>query len=288
MNGEKLKVLVTGGSGGVGSYLIPALLKAGHSVINLDCRRQNDDRAEFVFGDVRNRQFVQQVMAGCQVVCHLAEFTTASARVAANEIYWGNAQAASSVIQSAADLKLRRVIYASSCQVYGCWGEGLVPPERLPIDENYPLRPRNVYGLSKVCNEEFAKLTHLETKMPITIFRFPWVITLMEPRKRWAERVQQDDGPLDELATYVHGSDLAAAFVAAIEKDIPGCEVYNIVASEAMSGKPMRERLARHHPNFPPLPPEWPDFKSLALADKARRDLAWQPKWNFRDFLLQK
>jgi len=289
MNGEKFKVLVTGGSGRVGAFLVPALLNAGHSVINLDCRRQADDRAEFAFGDVRDRQFVHQVMSHCQVVCHLAEIPSARIKASPqNEIYWGNAQAGSGVMQSAADLKLRRVLYCSSCQVYGCWDIGQLPPVKLPIDESHPLRPTNVYALAKICNEEYAGLLHRQTKMPISIFRFPWVINETEPSKHFFEWVLRDDGPMHEMGTHIHASDLATAFVAAIEKDLPGCEAYNIFAAEAITNTPIRQRLQKHHPDFPPLPPDWPDFKSVALADKARNDLGWRPKWNFRDYLPKK
>jgi len=238
---------------------------------------------------VRDRQFLHQVMSRCRVVCHLAEIP--SARVKASpqdEIYWGNAQAGSAVMQTAADLKIHRVLYASSCQVYGCWDIGQMPPVRLPLDETHPLRPSNVYALAKICNEEYAGFLHRQTKMPISIFRFPWVLTDTEPPKHFFDWVLRDDGPMHEMGTHIHASDLASAFVAAIAKDLPGCHAYNIFAPEALTMVPVRDRLARHHADYPPLPADWPDFKSVVLADKARNELGWQPKWNFRDFLPKK
>ena len=66
------------------------------------------------------------------------------------DVWADNTRAGSVVLQTAADLKLPRVIYTSTCQVYGMW-EGASPavPQRLPFDETHPLAPGNAYAMWK-------------------------------------------------------------------------------------------------------------------------------------------
>jgi len=275
--------MVTGGSGRVGNDVVTALLDCGHAVVNFDRRKQRDERATYVFGDVRNRAQVQAAMSGCDVVCHLAEIPGPHLPVAVDEIYWGNACAGAVVMQSAMDLKLQRIIYTSSCQVYGTWEDG-VPPVRLPMDEMHPLQPGNVYALSKVANEGYAQVVHHVSGMPISIFRFPrvmndWFLTPLMVRK-----VMEDDGPSDGFETYVHATDAAKAYVAAIDADRPGIEAYNLMADDMASGFPIRPRLLKHHPDFPKLPEDWPDYKSPVSTQKAWEHLHWKAAWNFREY----
>jgi nucleoside-diphosphate-sugar epimerase len=220
-------------------------------------------------------------MRGCDVVCHLAEIAGPRVPVAVDEVYWGNCRAASVVMQSAMDLKLSRIIYTSSCQVYGCW-EAAAAPDRLPMDETHPLRPRNAYALSKVANEAYAELVYRESGMPISIFRFPGVLIDEYLTREMIRGVMGDDGWTDGFETYVHARDAASAYVAAIEADRPGVEAYNLVADEVASGFPIRQLLIKHHPDYPRLPEDWPDFKSPVSSQKAWDQLHWKAAWNFR------
>ncbi|HEX4124534.1 MAG TPA: NAD(P)-dependent oxidoreductase, partial [Tepidisphaeraceae bacterium] len=173
---QQKKVLVTGGSGRIGNVVVSTLLDRGHAVVNFDCRKQRGGRATFVYGNVRNRSEVAAAMRGCDAVFHLAELAGPALPVPIDEIFWGNTCAGSVVMQSAMDLGIGRLIYTSSCQVYGCWEENSVPPVRLPFDESHPLQPRNVYALSKAANEGFARYVHDRSGIPISIFRLPLVI----------------------------------------------------------------------------------------------------------------
>ena len=278
-------MLVTGGSGRIGNHVVGALCDRGHRVISYDRRKQSDARAEFVFGNVHEREQVQSVMKGCDVVCHLAEIPGPVSGVSEDEIYWSNAKAGSVVMQTGADLKIKRVIYTSTCQVYGTWGGPYIPPVRLPVDESHPIQPGNVYAFSKVANEGFARLTSHIHGLPISIFRLPMVI--------WHGNLhlfhsRMDSGPAPEMGTYVDATDAALAYVAAVESDRPGCEAYNIAAADVMSNIPIRARLLEHHPNYPALPESWPDFKAPILSEKAREHFGWEAKWDMRSGMIQK
>lgn len=277
-------MFITGGGGRIGNYVVPALLDSGYAVVNFDGRKQRDERAAFVFGDVRDRAQVASAMRGCDAVIHLAEIAGPAVPVPVDEIFWGNACAGSVVMQSAMDLDLRRIIYTSSCQIYGCWDENSVPPIRLPFDETHPPQPRNVYAMSKVANEGYARYVHERSGMPISIVRLPHVLFDRMLTRTYARKIMEDTGPSDGFETYVHAADAARAFVAALDAGRPGFEVYNIFASDIASGIPLRQRLLRHHPDYPKLPDDWPDYQSPVSTAKAWEQLRWKAQWSFRDF----
>ncbi len=85
----------------------------------------------------------------------------------------------------------------------------------------------------------------------------------------------------DGFETFIHATDLAHGFAAAVESARPGCEIYNLAAADIMSHMPLRHRLAKYHPHFPPLPAGWPDHKSPVVTEKAQKLLNWSPKWSF-------
>jgi nucleoside-diphosphate-sugar epimerase len=85
----------------------------------------------------------------------------------------------------------------------------------------------------------------------------------------------------DGFATYLHATDAARAYALALDNPRAGFDAYHFAAEEILSFYPLAERLRRHHPSFPPLPANWPPFRSPLLMDKARRDFGWAPQWNF-------
>jgi nucleoside-diphosphate-sugar epimerase len=278
---ESLRIVVTGGSGGVGRFVVRHLLDRGHRVLNIDRRPGDDDRARFVDCDIRQRESLLPQLGECDVVCHLAEVPNVHSGVPVDEVYWNNTRSTSVVLQAAADLGIRHAVYSSSCQVYGCWGEESIAPIRLPIDETHPVQPMNAYAVSKVANEMFASYISRQEGLSISILRFPWVMTrdFDEAELRGFEQI--DEPFHDGFETFIHPTDLAAGFAAAAESSRPGCEIYNLGAADIMSWMPLRQRLAKYHPHFPALPAAWPDYKSPLVIEKAEKLLNWRPKWSF-------
>src|SRR5207248_8889123 len=107
--------------------------------------------------------------------CHLGEIPSINGAMSSEEVYFRNTRAGSVVMQTAAELKLRRVIYTSSCQVYGMWAEGRAIPQRMPFDETQPLAPQNAYALGKAANEGYARIVAERYGSSIAVIRLPWV-----------------------------------------------------------------------------------------------------------------
>lgn len=277
-----MRIAVTGGSGRVGAAVVRELVDRGHSVVNLDLRQAQEPIARFVYLDLRQREILQPVLEQMDVVIHLGELPGVNGR-SHQEVYTTNTAIGAAVLQTAADLKLRRVIYTSTCQVYGTWGGANLPPVTLPMDESHPLRPQNGYALSKVANEAFSRLMSEQTGLRVSAFRLPWVFLDVEPDRiyRWLSRPRR--GPSLEMGTYVHTSDVARAYVAAIEADLDGWRVYHLSADDVALSSPLPTMLRDLLPEYPPLPADWGDFASPLITARARDELGWVPQWSIRE-----
>jgi nucleoside-diphosphate-sugar epimerase len=261
---------------------VKELLARGHDVINIDRKQAANPLTRFVYADLTRREQVQPIFEQVEAVCHLGEIPSVNGPRSPEEVIAHNVQAGTVVLQTAADLRLQRVISTSSCQVYGMWDGTATRPQRLPFDETHPVHPHNAYSLGKVTTEQYARLIAEKHGVSVAVFRFPWV-PIEEYTEEAAQKMQKMPAKTDGFATYLHAVDAARAYALAIEHPQPGCEVYHLTAAEIHSLQPLAERLRLHHPSFPSLPADWPAFKSPLLLDKAREHFGWEPKWNFLD-----
>ncbi len=280
-----LRVAVTGGSGRIGSAVIRRLLARGHQPVNLDIRHPGAGSCRHVFADLTRREQVQPALADMDAVCHLGEIPNLGT-LAPEHVYAHNTAAGAVVMQCAADLGIKRLIYASSIQVYGMSFPHFLPPAQLPCDESHPLRPQQGYALSKVANELYAQVLCANQGISTAIYRLPWVcehtLTAGGESEHWTwitPRINR----MEELGAYVHVSDAAEAICLAVEMPRPGCEIYQICAAEGLFARPVRAWLREAYPDLPALPADWPDFRSPYLSDKFRSHFPWTPTWNLLD-----
>jgi UDP-glucose 4-epimerase len=287
----KKRIVVTGAAGVIGSALCQELVKLGHDVLALDMRKPRHDAGKFVFTKLNQRELFQPVLDGADVLCHLGEIPNASAGgLPANEVFSSNVTNTSMVLQTAADLKIPRVIYTSSCQVYGIWGLHSDPPDRvmplkLPLTETEPVKPINAYSLSKVASEMYLKhLCDRDPSLSAAIFRFPatsdigndwWV-------RKWWERQSDEFG--EGYWTYLHLGDAIRAYTLAIDHPRPGCETYHFVAKTVIGNASVVERAKRFYPKGPPLPADWPAHAAPVDCSKARDHFGWEAEFDLARF----
>src|SRR5438094_306432 len=145
------KVLVTGGAGYIGSVVVGQLLAQGHAVVALDDlsrghRAALDPGAQFVQGEIGDRRILDELLArhSFDALVHLAAYALVAESVAHPEMYFANNVAAVRVLLDAVVAAgVRRVIFSSSCAVYG-------HPPLIPIPEDAPRVPVNPYGQTKL------------------------------------------------------------------------------------------------------------------------------------------
>ena len=169
-----LRVLVTGVTGFAGSHLVEHLVSRGDEVhglahehppfANLVAVR---DRVRIHEGDITSLEDVQGALAGSRAdaVVHLAGVavpTIASADpVAAVRI---NVLGTATVLTALEQHPQTRLVLASSADVYGA-------PDRVPVDEDAPVRPANVYAATKVAAEALARELAAGHGAPVVILR---------------------------------------------------------------------------------------------------------------------
>src|SRR5207244_7006663 len=144
------RVLVTGGAGYIGSVVVAQLIARGYAVVVLDDlsrghRKAVDPDATFVEGGIGDAGALDALLARhpCDALVHLAAYALVGESVARPEMYRANNVMAGSVLlERAAAAGVRRVVFSSSCAVYG-------HPRATPIPEDAPLAPVNPYGETK-------------------------------------------------------------------------------------------------------------------------------------------
>jgi nucleoside-diphosphate-sugar epimerase len=165
-----MNILVTGGSGRIGRYVMRDLVAAGHNVTNADIASGPALPGGFLRVDLTDPGDVYQALAytKSEAVVHLGAWADAG-KVPDTRTYGDNVRGAYNVFQACADLAIQRIIYASSAQVYGF---AHAAPAYAPVDEDHPLRPCNSYALAKVAAEDAAAYFIKHFGLNILSFRF--------------------------------------------------------------------------------------------------------------------
>jgi len=170
------RTVVTGGAGFVGSHLVDALLEEENGqVVVLDnlsrgrmanlAGHDADPRLRMIHGDVRDLAAVREACAGADVVFHLAAQSTVMG--GARDIdytFSSNVIGTYNVLKIAAEEGARRLVFASSREVYG-------EPVGVPVEESHPLLAINSYGASKVAGEALCRAFAKEANLPCVILR---------------------------------------------------------------------------------------------------------------------
>jgi UDP-glucose 4-epimerase len=198
-----MRVLVTGGAGFLGSHLVDALVAAGDEPIVLDNlyrgRRANIEphlrsgAVTFVEADIRDYPAVLEASAGAEIVYHLAAQSNVIGAIADTDYSFStNVAGTYNVLKAAAGSAVRRLVFASSREVYG-------EPDSIPVPESAPLAAKNPYGASKVAGEAYCRAWERATALQCQVLRFA---NVYGPRDRervipiWLERASRGE-PLE-------------------------------------------------------------------------------------------
>jgi nucleoside-diphosphate-sugar epimerase len=182
------------------------------------------------------------------------------------------------VLFAALNAGVRRIVYVSSQSVLGLSrGPGLVRPDRFPIDETHPCRPRDGYALSKKLGEELCAVLAERHEAAITSIRLPVV---WDPDRR-AEHVAKRLGDPGQAArsnwAYVDVRDAARGILLAGSRSTPGHRVYNIAARHAFCQRPLADLVAEAYGSIA-CDIDLAATPSLFTAQRAMTDLGYAPR----------
>lgn len=278
-----MRVVVTGGSGRAGHWIIRELLRHGYEVVNADLAAEEKAEALFVRADLRDYSQALTCLEGAQAVVHMAAIPS-PLRHTPETVFSTNLLSTWNVLQAAEVLGIGKLILASSINAIGAsFCHALIPPLYFPLDEEHPTRAEDSYSLSKWTGEQVAD--GFARKRPVQI-------ATLRLHGLW------DDARFDELRKYpitdptiraknfwgyVHLEDCARACRMALEAEWHGHQVLFINACDTVLSVLTSEALARIYPGVH-TGKEFKGFDTVISTAKAKRLLTWEPLHSWRDY----
>lgn len=280
-----MRVVVTGGSGRAGQWVVRELAAAGHEVVNVDVvdRPELELPAEFCRVELDDAGKVYDALAQFRPdgVCHLAANPAPSGQ-ARIDVFDNNVRSAYHLMQAAGDLGIKRVVYASSEMATGLLTEGTVP-RQIPFDETERHPSPNAYALSKYLSEVIAD--SLAVRYPETAWVGLRINNVIPPDDSDRFRVEWDD-PARSMAnfwSYIDARDVGTAYRAALEGTSVGHEVCLIAAADTRARRGLRELMAEFYDGYDSFATDYVDPRSAFDCGKMQALFGWTPSHSWRD-----
>ena len=273
-----MRIVVTGGSGKGGGWVLRDLREHGHDVINLDIRPDPSAAGPSLVLDLTDLGQTQDALAGADAVVHFAAIPAPGLRPE-GETFRINAMSTYNVFAAAMAAGVKRVVWASSETVLGLPFD--TPPAFAPIDETIEPRPESSYALSKLVGETMAAQFARRSGIGFVGLR---ISNIMEPDDYARFPSYWDDPHLRKwnLWGYVDARDVATAVRLALETPIEGAHVAIIAAADTVMVRPSADLMAEVFPMVPMRRPV-EGRETLLAIDHARRLLGYQPRHRWAD-----
>lgn len=286
------KVLVTGGSGFIGSHLVDRLLELGHEVISVDTKLGINPKALGRRVDINNRSHMLDAYEGVDYVFHVA----GQARVQPSiqnpqDSIVNNVNATAKVLQLSKQAGVKRVIYSMTSSIYGS--------HQPPHTEDMCPQPLSPYAVSKLAGEQLCKvyseLYGLETAS-LRYFNvygpgesdFGQYTTVV--RKFLQQQASGEPltivGDGEQRRDFTHVYDIVEANVAAMnyQGELKGA-IFNIGAGHNYSVIEVATMISDSHQHLPARQGE--ARETLADNSKAKNLLGWTPKLRLEDYISE-
>lgn len=308
-----MKILLTGGSGYIGSVTTELLCDDGHQVLVFDNLERGhiqavDPRAQLVIGDLREPFAIQQAMRAFHpdAVFHFAAYCLVGESMQNPLLYFHNNVGGLIHLLSAMQAtSVTRIIFSSTCATYG-------QPSVMPMTEALPQSPTNPYGESKLMCEKILAWAQQQAHIRPTFLRYfnacgatekygeahapethiiPNVLRVALGQSPTVH-VFGNDYPTKDgtcVRDYIHIVDLARAHILALEKNALGA--YNLGTGSGFSVQQVIEtcRAVTGHDIPITLSPRRPGDPAClyAGAEKAKSQLGWIPKYGDLETIIR-
>ncbi len=300
-----MKILLTGGSGYIGSVTTELLCDDGHEVVVFDNLERGhieaiDPRARLVVGDLRDPTGIRNTMRAVKpdAVVHFAAYALVGESMQNPLQYFeNNLGGGLHLLDAMVQTGVRKIIFSSTCATYG-------QPETMPMTEAMPQRPTNPYGESKLmletalrweqdrrgiqpvflryfnacgATEKFGEDHEPETHIIPNVLKV--ALGQAQAVPVFGDDYDTPDGTC--IRDYIHIVDLARAHILALEKEVTG--PFNLGTGTGFSVQQVIEtcRQVTGHAIPVAVSPRRPGDPAclVAGAAKAKEILGWKPQY---------
>ena len=257
-----MRVVVTGGSGRLGEFVVRELSTYTHQVSVLDTTKPRECRCPTYAVDLSKAHALQDYFKGADGVVHLARqrfpYTESGFNVETQrwqfpditgdaERFNLNVAITNNVLAAAQAAGVKKIVCGSSLAVYGFYYPLIqITPDYLPIDEQHPLQAQDPYGLTKLVGEKLADALSQKSGIPIASLRFSGIYTDMHR----AQLLERKQNPLirgtGALWSYIDVRDAARACRLALEANFAGHQAFNICAPDTIMDERTQELVSRY------------------------------------------
>lgn len=289
-----MTILVTGGSGFIGSHLVDSLIRHGHRVRVMDTVPAHRPDVEFVKGSITDAQATKDAARECTHIFHLAAVSNVDeAYQNAVKTIDVNVMGTANVLEGARKHSVDRVVFASTVWVYG-GARGVDVHEDSPF---YMPGAGHVYTSTKIASELLLHDYEELYGVPFTILRYgiPYgprarsgtVIPIFF-RKALAGEALTIFGDGSQYRNFLYVEDLAEGNVRAMAP-VAENQIYNLEGPKPITVLEVAETIKKVLGGSVQIefkPPRPGDYRGRVVsAEKATRDLGWRPVVEFEDGL---
>ncbi len=299
-----MSVLVTGGAGFIGFHTVRHLVEDGYHVVVIDkvpskifsSLDKHDGKIDIIRCDIiKNLRYLREIVREANYIIHLAAIVNV-VEVEEKPIYAfkNNVLGVHVIANLANKYEVNKIIFASSAAVYG-------EPCYIPIDENHPVNPKNLYGLTKVLGELILRWYSDNYGLKYTILRY---FNVYGPRMKLSGYANviaifisnalrnlnltiYGDG--NQTRDFIFVDDVAVANVLALKSKREG--IYNVgtgketriidLARAILKLTESRSKIVFKEPR--PVDVR----RSVANISRIKKDLGWQPKYSLEEGLKE-
>ena len=277
-------VMVTGGSGRLGRYVVERL-KSKYGLTVLDVKPPADASAKHINVSITDLDAVRGALAGIDAVVHLAAVPNPRTS-SPQECFRVNTQGTWTLLQAAEEAGVKRVVVASSDAATGLhYNPENWAPQYLPVDEKHPNHPTEVYSLTKEITETIAISFARRGKLEVLAIR-PGHIVFEPEYPELGDRGSNVQNY--HLWGYVAPQDVAQGFERALELADGNYDCFFIGAADGLNERPTLEMFEERFGYRPEIrrPEIYAKMPTAGVFDitHAREGIGYKPKMNRRYF----
>jgi nucleoside-diphosphate-sugar epimerase len=276
------KVVVTGGSGRAGHFVVKDLVEHGYDVVNVDITNPTGDRlCPYLQCDMSDYGQTFAVLHGFDAVVHLAADPRPDyEHFSGAQRFHNNTLSVYNVFNAAVALGMERVIWASSETLYG-FPFDVIIPDYVPIDEKHTYYPQSSYALSKLLGEKMAEQFNRMSGIPFIGLQFSNIVhqhVYEQCPQFWADPKLR----IWDLWSYIDYRDAAQCVRLSLEANITGAENFIIAADETIMNRSSADLMREYFPTVA-IPDNLGTYQSLISNAKAKQILGFQPDHSWHD-----